>query len=277
MALMQKLWVFLSLAATLASAPVPQSLRPALTLHASFDTGFEADFARGDKRPFHAPNYKQLATAASGIGDVDVAIEQGAGTAGSAAARFRSKNTRALFYRGERHVTPAGGTVSFWLRLDPQKDLAPGFCDPIQVTDKAYDDSAIWVDFTKDEVPRHFRLGIFGERKSWNPANQPADKNPEFARRLVVVERPPFASGTWTHIAITWTGLGSKQGAGALYLNGKLVSHTTGIPEPFVWDVANVAIRLGVNYSGLMDELAVFDRALSPSEVELLFNAARTR
>jgi hypothetical protein len=206
------LFSLLGLAGTLASAPVPQALRSALTLHASFDKGFEADFARGDKRPFHAPSYKQVDAAKAGIGDLDVAIESGSGIAGSGALRFRSKNTRALFYRGKDHVTPASGTFSFWLRLDPQKDLAPGFCDPIQITDKDYNDSAIWVDFTKDEVPRHFRLGVFGELKAWNPTNLAPDKNPDFTRRLVVVERPPFARETWTHVVIAWSKLGSEQG-----------------------------------------------------------------
>jgi hypothetical protein len=257
------------------SAPVPQALRSSLTLHASFDKGVEADVARGDKRLFHAADYKQIDAAQPGLGDVDAALEKASGVMGSGALRFRSKNTRALFFRGQQHVAPAGGTISFWLRLDPQKDLEPGFSDPIQITDKAYNDSAIWVDFTKDEVPRHFRLGVFGELKAWNPGNQNPDKNPDFARRLVVVERPPFTREAWTHVVIAWSKLGSEQGADALYLNGKLISNRSEIREPFVWDAAKVAIRLGVNYAGLMDELAVFDRTLNADEVKMLFNASQ--
>jgi Concanavalin A-like lectin/glucanases superfamily len=269
--------VFLGIAGTLASAPVPEALRSALTLHASFEKGFEADFARGDKRLFHAPNYKQVDALKAGVGAVDVLMESGSGIAGSTALRFRTKNTHALFYRGEGHVAPVSGTISFWLRLDPQKDLAPGFSDPIQITDKDYNDSAIWVDFSKDEVPRHFRLGMFGERKVWNPADLPPDKNPDFTRRLVVVERPPFAHETWTHVGITWSELGSGKGTGALYLNGKLVSNNSGIRESFVWDPSKVAIRLGVNYVGWMDEIAVFNRDLNSSEVEMMFDAGRAK
>ena len=70
-----------------------------------------------------------------------------------------------------------------------EKDLKPGFCDPIQITDKAYNDSAIWADFTKDDKPRHFRLGVFGALKSWNPENLPTDRNSVFLKRLVVVKR----------------------------------------------------------------------------------------
>jgi hypothetical protein len=268
---------FAAFAALIPAAPVPEPLRPAVALHATFDKGPDADFARRDRRLYHAPDYKQQAAAQPGVGNVDVAVEKGLGVAGTGALRFRSKNTRALFFRGEGHAAPERGTFSFWLRLDPDKDLAPGFCDPVQLTDKAYNDSAIWVDFTKDEVPRHFRLGVFGRLKSWNPGDTPADKNPDFLRRLIVVQRPPFTAEKWTHVAITWSGLGSGNGSAALYLNGRQVSATAGIKEPFEWEPSRLAIRLGVNYTGLMDEVAVFDRALSAQEVAALFGAVSQR
>jgi hypothetical protein len=261
-----------------AAAPVPNALRARLTLHASFDKGLDADLARGDGRIYSAPDYKQQGSAKPGPGDVDAAIEKDAGIAGGHALRFRSKNTRALFFRGDRNVAPAGGTFSFWLRLDPDKDLAPGFCDPVQITDKAYNDSAIWVDFTKDEVPRHFRLGVFGSLKAWNPDKSPDARNPVFLRRLVVVEKPPFTRETWTHVAITWAGL-HREGAGSasLFLNGKRIAPAGEIREAFEWDPARLAIRLGVNYTGLMDEVAIFDRALSAKEINVLYSAGSRR
>jgi hypothetical protein len=272
---MRCLVMLCTISLALAAAPVPASLRPALSFHASFDKGPGADFARGDKAIYSAPDYKQQGSAKAGMGDVDAAIEKGAGLAGSDALKFRSKNTRALFFRGDRNVAPAAGTLSFWLRLDPQKDLAPGFCDPIQVTDKAYNDSAIWVDFTKDEVPRHFRLGVFGSLKSWNPKDVPPDKNPDFMKRLVVVERPPFSRERWTHVAVTWSGLDSGKGATAtLFVDGKRIGSAAGIKEAFEWDPARLAIRLGVNYVGLMDEVAVFNRALSESDIAALRGAS---
>ena len=258
----------------LTAAPLPESLRPRLAFHASFDGGVEADFARGDRAIYNAADYKGPVDGTPGLGMVDAAIEKGTGVAGTSALRFRSKNTRALYYRGERNVSSNGGTLSLWLRLDPQKDLAPGFSDPIQVTDKAYNDSAIWVDFSKDDVPRHFRLGVFGTLKAWNPADIPPDKNPDFLRRLIVVERPPFGSKKWTHVAVTWSGLGGGSGSASLFLDGKLVSSATGIREPFDWDPARLSIRLGLSYTGLMDEVAVFDSPLTASEIGELYRAA---
>ena len=269
---MRSLMFALGTSVCMIAATIPESLRPAVTLHASFDSGLDAEIARGDSKIYTAPDYKQQDSSKAGAGGVNVAIEKGSGVQGGSALRFRSKNERALFFRGDKHVALAQGTISFWLRLDPQKDLAPGFTDPIQITDKAYNDSAIWVDFTKDDVPRHFRLGVFGNLKAWNPTDIPPDKNPAFNKRLIAVERPPFSRETWTHIVVTWTGLG-ENGSASLVLNGKKVSSSTGIRESFTWNPDKLAIRLGVNYSGLMDEVATFNRALSDDEVSLLYRA----
>ena len=42
------------------------------------------------------------------------------------------------------------------------------------------------------------------------------------------------------------------------------------ISEPFGWDLERAAIRLGVNYVGLFDDLSVFNRELSEPEVKAL-------
>ncbi|MCW5980341.1 MAG: LamG domain-containing protein [Bryobacteraceae bacterium] len=266
-----------TISGVLTGAPIPASLRPNLLFHASFDKGVDADVARGDAKIHSAPDFKPEASAKPGLGDVDAVIEKGAGVGGSDALRFRSKNTRALFFRGDRNIKPSAGTISFWMRLDPEKDLAPGFSDPIQVTDKTYNDSAIWVDFSKDEKPRHFRLGVFGRLKDWNPSDTPPDKNPDFLRRLVVIERPSFSNNHWTHVAITWTGLDAGGGKAALYVDGKPVSTAKEIRERFEWEPARLGIRLGLSYTGLMDEVAVFDRALSDSEIGALHGAGSGR
>jgi hypothetical protein len=259
------------------AATIPSELKQSLSLHAGFDSGMDAGFARGDKRIYSAPSYKEQSAAKPGVGEVDVQIAKGEGIGGDA-LRFNSKNTRALFFKGERNISLPNGTLSFWLKLDPQKDLAPGFCDPIQLTDKDYNDSAIWVDFTKDEVPRHFRLGVFGNLKVWNPENKPPDKNPDFMRRLVVVERPPFSRERWTHVAVTWSGLSQpKGGTATLYLNGNRMGSATKIAEPFEWDPGRAAIRLGVNYTGLMDEVMLFDKALGEAEVKSLHQAVSSK
>lgn len=245
-------------------------LSAALSFHASFDQGPTADFARGDSKIYTAPKYDQLDQASPGIDDPDITIEDSAGRFGSA-LNFSRSYKRALFYKSEKNMGYStedwAGTISFWLNLNPDEDLEPGYCDPIQVTDSAYNDAAIWVDFSKDP-PREFRLGVFGDLEVWNPQKISPNDNPDFMGRLVAVTSPPFERGNWTHIVITYTGLNSEAGGTArLYLDGNFQGAAEGIREPFSWDLPSSTIRLGINYVGLFDELAIFDRALGDEEV----------
>lgn len=254
-------------------SPPADGLSAALSFHASFDRGPTADFARGDAQIYTAPKYDQLDQASPGIDAPEVTIEDNAGRIGSA-LKFSRSYKGALFYRSEENLDYStedwAGTISFWLNLDPDKDLEPGYCDPIQVTDTAYNDASIWVDFSKDP-PRDFRLGVFGDLEVWNPQKISPNDNPDFINRLVAVKKPSFKRGSWTHIVITWTGLNSPAGGTArLYLDGALQGAAEGIREPFTWDLSASTIRLGINYVGLFDELACFDRALSDKEVRTL-------
>ena len=42
-----------------------------------------------------------------------------------------------MFFRAAGNMPYArsawDGTVSFWLSVDPERDLQPGFCDPVQI------------------------------------------------------------------------------------------------------------------------------------------------
>ncbi len=249
------------------------ALADALTFHASFDNGLDADRADADPALYTAPSYDEQDQAEPGLGNPAVMLAEGAGRFGHA-LRFTERNQHAIFYRAEGNIgySPDGwsGTVSFWLSLDPATDLEPGFCDPIQITDAAYNDAAIWVDFTA-ENPRQFRLGVFGDLDVWNPDGLGPNDNPAFTDRLAVVDEPPFAGDRWTHVAIAYAGLGQPGGAATLYLDGERVpGGADDIDEPFTWDVERGAIRLGVNYVGLFDELSLFDRPLTADEIRAL-------
>ncbi len=249
------------------------ALREALTFHASFDGGADADFAAGDRKAYTAvPN--ALKDPQPGLAAPEITVAKGEGKYGDA-LRFAKKIRPTVFYRAEKNVAWAPdrfqGTCSFWLSLDPEKDLAPGYCDPIQITDKKWDDACLWVDFSKDEVPRHFRLGVFSDMKEWNPAGRKADAIPPAELPRVTVEKPPFGRGKWTHVAFTWEGFntGKETGVARLYLNGDLQGEWKG-KRTFTWELMKSAIILGINYVGLFDDLALFSRALSADEVRAL-------
>ena len=224
------------------------SLKATLGFLASFDHGVDADYAHGDPLIYSAPSYTKLGAAVGGIASPDIGIAKGQGRYGDA-LQFRKKNTQALFYRASVNsgYRPRNwsGTVSFWLNLSPDTDL-DGYTDPAQLTDKTYNNAAIWVDFTRDDKPRHFRLGVFGDSAAWSKGNVSPNDDPFFNQRTVVVTQPPFARGQWTHVAIAFSGIGTDSGGTAkLYLNGKSVGTATGIKEPFTWEPFLATIRLG--------------------------------
>lgn len=249
------------------------SLKATLGFLASFDRGVDADYAHGDPLIYSAPAYNKLGAAAPGITNPDVVIAKGRGRYGDA-LEFRKKNTGAVFYRASVNTSYRArnwsGTVSFWLSVNPDADL-DGYTDPIQLTDKGYNNAAIWVDFTRDK-PRNFRLGVFGDSAVWSKANVAPNDDPFFNQRTVVVTQPPFARGQWTHVAIAFAGIGTDSGGTAkLYLNGKPVGTATGIKEPFTWEPFLATVRLGVNYTGLFDELSMYSRALTDAEIDALY------
>lgn len=254
-----------------AAEPDLAALRKALAFHASFDEQADADFARGDKKIYTAAGKR--ADAKAGLHRADVDIAQGKGKYG-AALRFGKNDKAVLFYQADKNMAYRAkdwsGTVSFWLSLDPDKDLQPGFCDPIQITDKKWDEAAFFVDFTKDDKPRHFRLGIFSDLKVWNPKGAKFDDLPAADKPFSeAITKPPFASGKWTHVAFTFAGLntGKPDGVGKLYLDGKPVAAIRDRTLTFTWDPAKAVILLGLSYIGLFDDLAIFDRALSDEEI----------
>ena len=164
------------------------------------------------------------------------------------------------------------GTASFWLRLDPQVDLGDWYCDPIQITEKAWNDAALWVDFSKDEKPKHFRLGALADLKVWNPTNRDFEKMTAAERPIYVVTQPPFSRGTWTNVVITFEkfNTGKPNGLAKLYLNGKLQGAVSGRNQIYSWDQEKAAIQIGMGYVGLYDDLAFFDRALNEAEIKVL-------
>ena len=263
-------------ASTKPTAALRDSLRATLAFLASFDRGFDADYAHGDRLIYTAPSYSKLDAAVADVASPDIIIAKGQGRYGDA-LQFTKKNTKAVFYRGavNTNYRPRNwsGTVSFWLNLSPDTDLEPGFTDPLQITDKAYNNAAVWVDFTRDDKPRHFRLGVFGDSVAWTKGKSQSEQTAFFDQRTVVVTQPPFARGQWTHVAIAFSGLGTDAGGTAkLYLNGKLAGTAEGIKEAFNMEPAIATVRLGVNYTGLLDELSMYSRALTDAEVEALYH-----
>jgi hypothetical protein len=256
------------------------SLSTALTFHASFDHGSDADFALGDKQIYTAAiqDGQQVAALTPGLGNPPLAILDGRGKFGAALA-FTQDTSHVVLYKAERNVAYSPerfqGTVSFWMCLDPAE--IPGqYSDPLQLTDKDYSDACIWVDFTKNDTPSDFRLGVFGNQSEWDALNR-RGQSQEFFWRLAKVAEPPFAKDQWTHVVVTWDGLNNTQnGRARLYFNADYHGATGRIAERFTWDVTQAGIRLGMgHFVGLVDDLALFNRALTHDEIRALYRLDR--
>jgi hypothetical protein len=255
--------------------PTKQRLAASLTFYASFDAGVNAEVARGDARMYTAtdPSRKEVR---EGEHAAEVVITE-LGKWGKA-LQFGKKAEQTVLYQGRDNIAYAGpdqpfaGTVSLWMALHPDEDLEPGYVDPLQITDKAWNNSAFFLDFTKDDTPRHFRLGVFSDYAFWNPQDRGWDSIPVAERPMVAVERAPFARDRWTHVAFTFGdfNLEGENSTATLYLNGKSQGSLKR-PQRFTWNPEQVAIMLGIYYTGRMDELAIFDRELSEAEVRWIF------
>ena len=190
------------------------SLAEALTFHASFDHGPEADFGLGDRRIYSVTveNGQETGELMPGLGQPALTIAEGQGRFGSA-LEFTRETSHVVLFKAARNVAYSeadfGGTASFWMSVDPA-EIPERYCDPFQLTDKDYSDACIWVDFTKNDTPPDFRLGCFGNQREWDVTGQ-WGRSEEFFFRLAKVAEPPFAKGQWTHVAITWNGLNTPQ------------------------------------------------------------------
>lgn len=246
-------------------------LKDHILFYSSFDGKLAADISFGDPMIYTAENYKKSAIATKGLHDPNVVLAKGKGISGDA-IHFKEAKTSAVFYKGYKNVgynnTSWSGTVSFWLRLDPNKDLGPSYCDPICITDSKWSDAGLWVDFT-DHNPRQFRLGAMGDIAVWDPNND-SDET-DWDKRTVTVKPSPFQSKTWTHVAMVFSKVNTIKSEFKLYINGEFQGVIKDINDPFTWEAENGKIMLGLGYIGFMDELSVFDKPLNLNEVKYVF------
>jgi hypothetical protein len=253
------------------------ALGRSLTLHASFDHGLNADFSRGDRTFYsHSPAAPLAKGGMAGLPNDEVKIDQGAGRFGDA-LWFTKKGNVKPFFKGpgilDYNDKNWSGTVSVWLRLNPDVDLEPGYCDPVQIVGHDGKKGFIFLEWSKDENPRLFRYAIRPLFHIWNPTNVPWGDIPFAKRPMVQVARAPFSREKWTHVVFTYENINdkAKKPVGKLYIEGQLQGAIENWDLTFGWEANKVLLTLGSAYIGWMDELAAFDRALSTTEVKVLY------
>lgn len=257
-------------------AALHKSLSQSLTLHAAFDTGLKADFAKGDPACY----VQQGPSLAEAAPTDEVRIAPDAGRFGGALHFTRKNNFRPAYkdagtlgYNGKSWST----SVSVWLKLNPDEDLEPGYCDPVQIVGEDTKKGFIFLEWSKDETPRLFRYAIRPLFHIWNPDNVQWADIPFNKRPMVQVEKAPFSRDKWTHVVFSLQGVNDKSQPqiGRMHLNGKLQGTIENWDLTFGWDPEKVLLVLGAAYVGQLDDLAVFDRALTDPEVTHLYQLER--
>jgi len=253
-------------------AQVTPRLADALTLHASFDQGFDADFSRGEKT-CRVRRGKELQAAAQ---SEELTLVPEAGRYGGALCFPKKGGVRPQFAGLNvlnYNNSDWSGTVSVWLRLDPDKDLEPGYCDPVQIVGDDTKKGYIFLEWSKDESPRYFRYAIRPLFHLWNPTGAQWADIPFEKRPMVQVQGPVFSRAAWTHVVFSFEHLNHKnlKPVGRLHINGQARGSIENWDLTFGWDPSLVELVLGASYVGLMDDLAVFNRALSDSEITHLY------
>lgn len=254
------------------------ALADSLTLHASFDNGLDADFARGDGTLYSYSNAEERKQ--GGIRglpeDEAVKVTQGSGRFGNALL-FDKKNPIRPFFKDGGNIgynaEDWSRTVSVWMRLSPDVDLEPGYCDPVQFVGNDGNKGFIFLEFDKDSNPRFFRYAIRPLVDIWDPNRVGWAAIPFEERPMVQVQRAPFSHARWANVVFTLDHVNSKteEPSGKLYIDGKLQGTIENWDLSFGWEPDSALLVLGAAYVGHLDELSVFDRALSDHEVRALY------
>jgi Concanavalin A-like lectin/glucanases superfamily len=250
-------------------------LRKAVTLYASFDDEVRGDFGAGDlglstrtgdpkKGPyvFNKGFDKNVFRIAKGKGIHGAALEVVDVLLNNGRIFFPAKGN--LAYR----KTGWGGAVSMWINTDPNTLLKTSFCDPVQITQKGANNGGIWFDFNAAKPRRDLRMGAFPAVPDGQKGITEDDVNAPMVRVLGV----GFKAGEWHHVVVNWQNLdtGKTDARAMLFIDGKQIGEVKDRAIAMDWDVERAGIYVAVNFIGLLDEFAVFNRSLTLDEVTLL-------
>ena len=261
----------------LAAAPVDAgdeaALKKAVTFYASFDESLVPDVGVGPIKT--RMNHEKEAgkfVFEDGFDQNLFRIAKGKGIAGGCleTTDLPPRNGR-IFYpvKGNLAFNKGGwgGAMSMWINTDPNKLFKLKFCDPVQITQKGANNGGIWFDFN-DAKPRDLRMGVFPAV----PEGTVGAKESDADAPMVRVPGVAFKVGDWHHIVLSWSNFdtGKKDAVATLYIDGKKIGDVKDRAIAMDWDIEKAGIYTAVGYSGLLDEMALFNRPLTAAEVTAL-------
>jgi len=252
-----------------------KDLAQAVTFYASFDEAVKADRGGGQLTPdtrFNHPTEKNQYVVDHGFNTKVFTIARTKGIAGGAleVVDVLPRNGRIFFpAKGNLAFKKGGwgGSVSVWCKINPDTMLKTRFCDPIQITQKGANNGGLWFDFN-DAKPRDLRHGAF----PMIPDGQKGIGEDDATAPMVRVRSVGWKANEWHHVVITWKNLdtGKNDAVTALSIDGKLIGEVKDRAIAMGWELDKAGIYVAINYIGLLDELALFNRALTAEEITAL-------
>jgi hypothetical protein len=245
----------------------------AVTFYASFDESLQPDVGTGPIRTrFGDPTDPSKFVFEPGFNKDIYKIAKGKGVAGGCLEALDVLPNRGRFFYPLKDNLAYkkggwGGAVSMWINTDPNTLFKLQFCDPVQITQKGANNGGIWFDFN-DAKPRDLRMGVFPAV----PVGAVGAKESDADAPMVRVKKIGFKVGEWHHVVLSWSNFdtGKKNAVATLYIDGKKIGEVKDRAIAMDWDIEKAGIFTAVGYTGLLDEMACFNRALSADEVTLL-------
>lgn len=250
------------------------NMRNSVNFYASFDEAVQADIGAGVPTPSTRFNHETQPgqfVFEKGFNEQLFRIARGKGVRSGdgalEAVDVLPRNGR-IFFPAKNHLAFKkggwGGALSMWINTDPNQSLKTKFCDPVQITHKGANNGGLWLDFN-DARPRDMRMGVFPAV----PEGQTGIKEDDPNAPLIRVKGVGFKMGEWHHIVLNWRNFdtGQTDAHATLFVDGQPIGHVKDRAIAMDWDMERAGIYVAVNYIGLLDELAIFNRPLSDEEV----------
>lgn len=251
--------------------PDAAGLRKAATFYASFDEQAQGDFGEGDRSLWTRSDHeteKGKHVVTKGFDPQAFRIARDKGIHGGALECVGKQARNGILFfpaRGKLAVQKGGwgGAASLWVK----PTTSTPFCDLVYITQKRWNDGALWVDYN-NQKRGDMRMGAYPILSPGQKPPEPDDPHPAVLR----LKENTLKLDAWNHIVMTWSGCdsGKKDGRATLYIDGKLIGEIKDIPLTLDWDLEQTRIYVAFLYLGLFDEFALFNRPLTSAEVALL-------
>lgn len=213
----------------------------------------------------------------------EVTIARGEGKIGDC-LKFAEKIETVLFYQASPNLAAPrknwAGTMSFWLKPDMAR-IGTEDCYPVQLTDGDWNHGGFFIRFA-GKRPSTVEFGTVSAGDAAQIANRP-DAVTEDRRSVAAIERTRFAKDEWTMVTFTFENVnpdGHDTSVSKAYVNGELAGqirqplHIQWMEPDHLKAGQNAAVFLGINYVGSVDDLRIYDRALSGSRIQMLYKMA---